>query len=494
MHYKMYINGEWRNAESGKTHEVINPGTEEVIAEVPLGSEEDARAAIDAARSSFDKETWSSKTPGERANVLLKIADMLERNAQQIAELESMNQGKTIRYSKESDMPFIIDNLRFFAGAARMLEGKASSEYTGLGTSIIRREPVGVVGAIVPWNYPLSIAVWKIAPALAAGNSVVIKPASLTPLTLLEFARMVDRAGVPEGVLNVVTGPGEIIGSELARSEKVDMISLTGDTSTGKEIMKLASSNVKKVHLELGGKAPMIIYEDSDIETAVQGAMAGGFFNNGQDCTAATRIIVQESIYYRFAKALADRVKTIRIGDQMDIRTDMGPMVSMRHLERVEGYIQEGKKEGAKLMAGGGRPNMKKGFFIEPTIFADATPAMKICQEEIFGPVLALMKFSTMEEAIQIANGVVYGLASSVFTRDITKAIKTANKLRFGTVWINDHGVLASEMPHGGFKQSGFGKDLSLYAMDEYTNIKHVYIDTTGAARKPWYYTVFGEK
>ncbi|MBI4174689.1 MAG: aminobutyraldehyde dehydrogenase [Candidatus Aenigmarchaeota archaeon] len=491
-HYKMYIGGKWVNAASRRRTKIINPATEKVIATVPEGSKDDSIAAINAARKAFDRGTWPSTAPAERASVLWKLADLVEKNIGRLARLESMNQGKTIKYSLESDFPFLIDNLRFFAGACRNLEGKAAAEYTGLGTSMLRREPVGVVASIVPWNYPLYISIWKIAPALAAGNTLVIKPASYTPLTLLEFAKLAEKL-LPGGAFNVVTGPGDTVGGELASNKKVDMISFTGDTSTGKKIMQLASSNAKRVHLELGGKAPFIVLEDADLEAAAEGAVVGGFFNSGQDCTAATRIYAHRNIHDEFLKRLAGKAKKIRLGNQLDRKTDMGPLVSAKHLERVESYVALGLKEGAKLALGGKRIG-GKGYFFRPTIFAGVRQEMKICQEEIFGPVLALLKFSTVSEAIEKANGVVYGLAASVWTSDIKNAFRIANKLRFGTVWINEHGVLASEMPHGGYKESGSGKDLSMYSFNEYTQLKHVYVDLTEGSRKPWYYTVYGRK
>lgn len=491
----MFIGGRWVESSSRETFDVRNPATEEVIANVPLGTKEDAKSAIDAARETFDSGAWSNKTPAERSLILWKLAALVEANARKIATLESMNVGKTIKYSRDSDLPFIIDNLRFFAGAARLLEGKSASEYSGLGTSIIRREPIGVVVGVVPWNYPLYIAVWKMAPALAAGNTVVIKPASLTPLTLLEFAKLAQIAGVPDGVLNVVTGPGEVIGEELATSPNVDMISLTGDTSTGKKIMQMASGNLKKVHLELGGKAPFIVLDDANIDAATEGAVVAAFWNSGQDCTAATRVYVHESIHDEFVKLLVEKAQNIRIGDPLDERTDMGPLVSGKQRERIEVYVRSGIEEGANLVHGGKRPeNLKKGYFFEPTIFTGVEQKMRICQEEIFGPVLSVSGFSTVDEAVEKANDVIYGLASSVWGKDITDLVRIANRLKYGTVWINEHGVLTSETPHGGFKQSGFGKDLSLYSFEEYTQVKHIYIDQTGSVRKPWYYTVYGEK
>jgi len=489
--YKMFIDGKWFRG-SG-TFDVINPATELVIAKAANGTKEDARRAVDAARSAFDSGVSSGKTPAERSKVLWKLADLVENDLLEIAKLESANVGKTMKYSRDSDLPFIIDNLRFFAGAARILEGKSASNYSGLGTSIISREPIGVVSAIVPWNYPLYIAVWKLAPALAAGNTVVIKPASYTPLTLLHFAKLAEKL-LPKGVLNVVTGSGEIVGSELVGNKKVDMVALTGDVETGREVMKLATSNLKKVHLELGGKAPFIVLPDASLEAAAEGAIVSAFWNTAQDCTATTRVYVHKNSYNKFVKMLASKAARIRIGDPSKESTDMGPLVSAKQRDRTEQYVEYGKKEGAKLIHGGNRPNIKRGFYFEPTIFADVKQDMRICQEEIFGPILSVLEYSKIDEAIQKANGVKYGLAASVWGSNIKNLMDTAQKLKFGTVWINEHGVLVSEMPHGGYKQSGFGKDLSLYSLEEYTQIKHVYVDQTGMERKPWYYTVYGDK
>ncbi|QQG40329.1 MAG: aminobutyraldehyde dehydrogenase [Candidatus Aenigmatarchaeota archaeon] len=502
--YKMFIDGKWVGADSGETFEVINPANERPIARVPKGGKSDVKKAIDAARNAFDKGEWPHMTPAERTAVLWRLADLVEKDAPNIARLESMDVGKTIKYARDSDLPFIVDNLRFFAGAARAMEGKAAYEYAdfhakrehkGMGLSFIRREPIGVVGAIVPWNYPLYIAVWKIAPALAAGNTMVIKPATHTPLTTLRFAELCEKAGVPKGVLNVVTGPGELVGAELASSHKVDMIAMTGDTSTGRKIMEYASSNVKNVHLELGGKAPMVVLQDADVDAAAEGAVVGAFWNTGQDCTAVTRVYVHEKLYDKFTKLVVEKAKKFRIGDPLSPSTDMGPLISERQRERVEDYIASGIKQGAKLVYGGKRPaHMKKGFYIEPTIFTNAPQHSKICQEEIFGPVLTINKFKTVDEAVASANDVMYGLASSVWGSDIRACLEVAKRLDFGTVWINEHGVLVSEMPHGGFKQSGFGKDLSMYSFEAYTRLKHVYVDMTGRARKPWHYVVYGEQ
>ncbi len=492
--YQMFIDGKWVDAKSGETFDVINPATEEVIAKVPQGGREDAKAAIDAARRAFDSGVWSGKTPAERSTFLWKLADIVEKDTDRLAKILSMDVGKTIKYAKNSDIPFIIDNFRYFAGAARMLEGKAMANYSGLGLSMIQREPIGVIAAIAPWNYPLYIETWKMAPALAAGNTVVVKPASYTPLAILEIMKHASKL-LPRGVLNVVTGPGETVGAELASNTKVDKVSFTGDVSTGKQIMQLASSNVKEIELELGGKAPFVVLPDADIEAAAEGAVVSGFWNTAQDCTAATRIYVHDSIYPKFVKRLVEKTKKMRVGDPLSERTDMGPLISARQLERVEKYVESGKKQGAKLLIGGGRPEkIKKGYYFEPTIFGDVDQKMKICKEEIFGPVLSVIRYKTIDEAIEKANGVIYGLAASVWGKDITTAMKVASKLEFGSVWINEHGILVSEMPHGGFKQSGFGKDLSMYSFEEYTHIKHIYVDQTGLARKPWYWVVYGDK
>ncbi len=500
--YRVFINGRFVDSKGGKTFDVVNPATEETIAKAPLCNKEDVGYAITSARKAFEE--WQHSTPSERASYLLKLADLVEKNLLKLAKLESLNTGKTIKYARDSDFPFITDNLRFFAGAARVLEGKTSTEYSdyhekgkdkhkAMGTSLLRREPVGVVGAVVPWNYPLYIAVWKIAPALAAGNTLVIKPASYTPLTLLEFAELADKAGIPKGVFNVVTGPGEVIGSELARSHGIDMIAMTGDTSTGKKIMQMASGNVKRVHLELGGKAPLIVLPDADLDAAAKGAVTGAYWNTGQDCTAVTRVYVHEKQHDKFVKMLVNEAKKIRIGNPQNENTDMGPLISARQRERVEMYIGIGKREGAKLVFGGKRPKIKKGFYIEPTIFTDVKHHSRLCQEEIFGPVLSVFKYKTVEEAVKKANDVAYGLASSVWGCNVSDCLQVAKELKFGTVWINEHGILVAEMPHGGYKQSGFGKDLSLYSLEDYTQLKHIYIDQTKLARKPWHYVVYGK-
>jgi len=506
VRYKLYIGGKWVDSASKETIDIINPANGQVIAKVPKGTKTDVDRAVKAARKAFDSGVWSDMTPAERSTILFNLATLLEKNLAKFAKLESLNVGKSIKYTTYSDFPFTVDNIRFFASACRTISGLPAGEYAdfhkkrehkGMGTSLLRREPIGVVGCIVPWNYPLYIGVWQAIPALAAGNTVVMKPASSTPLTTLEFAKLTKEAGIPDGVFNVITGPGHIIGSELAKHQDVDMICLTGSTDTGKEIMRLAASNLKKVHLELGGKAPFIIFEDANLEAATEGAIVGSFLNVGQDCTAATRVYVHEKIHDKFVRLLVQKVKKIKFGAPLDKNTDLGPLASKAQLEKTMQYISLGKKQGAKLVYGGTRLTGKKfakGYYILPAIFTNVKQDMKICQDEIFGPVLSILKFKTEAEAVKKANDVKYGLAASVWTSNTGRALEVSKKLKFGEVWINDHGILVSEMPHGGYKQSGFGRDLSVYSLEEYTQLKHVYIDMTGKVRKPWYFAVYGKK
>jgi betaine-aldehyde dehydrogenase len=493
--YKLLINGELVNSSSGKTVDDIGPATGEPIAQVPQSNLEDVERAVAAAREAFDDGRWSGLPHGARAAALEKLATLIETHIPELAELESQDAGKPIKLARDSDLPFSVDNLHFFAGAARHLAGAAASEYSGGHTSIIRREPVGVVASLAPWNYPFMMAAWKIGPALAAGNTVVLKPSVETPLTTLKLGEIALEAGLPPGVLNVITsGPG--VAQALAGHNKVNMVSVTGSTESGKHIMRASAETIKHVHLELGGKAPFIVYDDADLEAAANGAVVGAFVNCGQDCTAATRIYVQDSVYDAFLDSFLNKVKQIRVGDPSQELTDMGPLISATQRETVEGFVERALRTGANIVTGGKRATVKgfeKGYFFEPTVIAEDRNDAEIIQKEVFGPVVVVSRFGTEEEVLAKANDVVYGLAASVWTRDIYKAMHASKVLQFGTVWVNDHLPLTSEMPHGGYKESGIGKDMSMYAFEDYTQIKHVMIELSGEARKGWHYTIFGD-
>jgi betaine-aldehyde dehydrogenase len=469
MELQNMIGGEFSAPSEGEMEDVVNPANGELIAKSPLSTKEDVDKAVTAARAAA--ESWANTTPGERMNMLLKLADAFEERGEEIADLESLDAGKPRATTLEEEVPPMVDQLRFFGGAARCMEGKPAGEYMEGHTSFIRREPHGVCAQITPWNYPLMMAVWKIGPALATGNTLVLKPAETTPVTTLKILAEICAEILPPGVANFIGGHGEPAGSTLVTHPDVDFVSLTGSPETGKWIAKAASDSLKRVHLELGGKAPVVIFDDADMEAAMETIAGTGYFNAGQDCTAATRVLASKGVYDDVVGGLAEQAKDYKTGDTFDEDTLLGPLNSERQRDRVEGFLSD--TEGAEIVQGGSRPDLP-GYFLEATVVSGPDQKSKMIQQEIFGPVITVQPFDDEAKAIEWANGTKYGLASSVWTKDVGRAFRVSKALKFGCVWINDHIPIVAEMPHGGYKQSGYGKDLSMYALEDYTEVKHV--------------------
>ncbi|MFJ6720214.1 gamma-aminobutyraldehyde dehydrogenase [Streptomyces sp. NPDC091259] len=493
-----YIDGRLRPGTSGRSHTVVDPATGAEVLTYELAGTADVDEAVAAAKRAFP--AWSSATPGERSDALHRLAAVLTEQAEDFAYAESLQCGKPIKLSTEFDVPGTIDNTAFFAGAARHLQGQAAGEYSGDHTSYVRREAIGVVGSIAPWNYPLQMAAWKILPAIAAGNTIVLKPAELTPLTSLMFAQAAKEAGLPDGVINIVTGAGRDAGEHLVGHPDVVMTSFTGSTAVGKRVAEIATATVKRLHLELGGKAPFLVFDDADLEAAAHGAVAASLINTGQDCTAATRAYVQRPLHDAFVARVAELMETVRLGDPFEPDTDLGPLVSHAQRDRVAGFVERARAY-ATVVTGGEIPGagedergLADGAYYRPTLISGAAQDSEVVQSEIFGPVLVVLPFDTDDEGIALANDTPYGLAASAWSRDVYRAGRATRELKAGCVWVNDHIPIISEMPHGGYKASGFGKDMSAYSFEEYTQVKHVMYDNTAVAAKDWHRTIFGDR
>ena len=474
---KLFIGGRWVDAASGKTFPTVNPATGETITLIAEGDGRDAAAAVEAAHKAFHSGPWPEMSAADRAKILWKIGDLIDKYNEELGTLETLDNGKPIFESRQIDMPMTAEVFRYYAGWATKIHGE-TVPVRGPFLHYTLREPLGVVAAIVPWNFPLLLASWKVAPALATGNTVVLKPASWTPLTALRFAEICQEAGVPDGVLNVITGPGSTLGKALVRHPGVAKVAITGETRTGQEILRDSADTLKRVTLELGGKSPNIVFADADLDAAVRGATIGIFYGKGEVCAAGSRLFVDKKIHDDFMQKLVDRAKKIQPADPLDPKTRFGALVSERQMQTVLGYIEKGKAEGAKLVAGGERVSVGgKGCFVQPTVFDGVRNDMTIAREEIFGPVLAAIEFGDIDDAVRLANETPYGLAAAVWTRDIAKAHRVARKLQAGTVWINTYNNYDPAAAFGGYKMSGYGRELSLHAIEHYTQVKSVWVN-----------------
>ena len=475
---KLFINGRWVDSVSGKTFDTLNPATEDVITSVAEGDSADIDLAVAAAREAFENGPWKKTDARDRGRILLKIAGLIERNKDELALLDTLDNGKPINETTNADIPLVIDCFLYYAGWADKIHGE-TIPVRGDFFNYTLREPVGVVGQIIPWNFPLLMAAWKIAPALACGNTIVLKPAEQTPLSALRLGEICQEAGLPDGVLNIVTGYGPTAGAALAEHMDVDKIAFTGGSATGRIIMQAASKNLKRISLELGGKSPNIVFADSDIDSAVDGAMTGIFFNQGEVCCAGSRLFIEKSIHEEFIDKLSNKAANMRVGNPEDTGTQMGAQVSKEQFDKILGYIETGKQEGAKLVIGGERCG-ERGYFIKPTIFDAVDNNMRIAKEEIFGPVVSAITFDDVSEVVKQGNLSVYGLAAAVWTKDIKKAHRLARDLKAGTIWINTYNAFDAASPFGGFKQSGFGRELGVHALELYTHVKSVWINLGG--------------
>ncbi|MBI4428989.1 MAG: aldehyde dehydrogenase [Ignavibacteriales bacterium] len=494
-HYQLFIDGEFVDSVSRQTFDSINPFNQEVVAKVARGNTEDAQRGVAAARKAFDEGPWPRMPREERASFLKAISDKINEKQKDLVALEVLDSGSTVRKAKE-DIYLSARNMHSFSkmAALDLTENIEGLSKPGFSQNFLVREPVGVVGAIIPWNFPLKMAIWKIGPALAAGNTVVLKPSELTPCTAMELATIIREAGIPKGVVNIVPGFGEDAGEEIVKSPLVDKVSFTGSTAVGRKVMALASQHLKKVTLECGGKSANIVLDDADLNLAVDGAMYAIFYHQGQCCEAGTRLFLPKTTYDEFMDKLIAKTKKLKLGDPNDVATDLGPLISKRQQDRVLGYIAEGKEQGAHVTVGGSvptEPSLSKGFFVEPTVFTNVDNAMKIAQEEIFGPVLAVIQYSSVDEAVALANRSIYGLGGGVWSKDKVRAMDVARRLRAGTVWVNEWHLISEKAPFGGYKQSGIGREFGLDGLKEYTEAKHVHVDELGSREKKfWYDTV----